>query len=139
MRISDWSSDVCSSDLLAHEARNAAGGTACLRRFGKGSPLIDFRLPCGAGIDVVIDPQPDRPAIEALVNQLDRRRSARLSVSTPAMPMPFVRHYRPELRVVILVSGPEAQALPPQANAFGLQTELMQPRNAAGGADRKST
>src|SRR3546814_13398143 len=45
----------------------------------------------------------------------------------------FVRHYRPELRVVILGSGPEAQALAHQANAFGLQTELMQPRNAAGG------
>src|SRR3546814_5793830 len=48
------------------------------------------------------------------------------------MPMPCVRHYRPELRVVILCSGPEAQALAHQANAFGLQTELMQPRNAAG-------
>src|SRR3546814_14684520 len=37
--------DGCLEAQLAHEARNAAGGTACLRRFGKGSPLIDFRLP----------------------------------------------------------------------------------------------
>src|SRR3546814_1980127 len=58
--------DGCLEAQLAHEARKAAGGTACLRRFGKGSPLIDYRLPCGAGIDVVIDPQSDRTAIEVL-------------------------------------------------------------------------
>src|SRR3546814_11953352 len=57
--------DGCLEAQLAHEARNAAGGTACLRRFGKGSPLIDFRLPCGAGIAVVFDPQPYRAEIEA--------------------------------------------------------------------------
>src|SRR3546814_16406216 len=127
MRISDWSSDVCSSDLLAHEARNAAGGTACLRRFVKGSPLIDFRLPCGASIDVVIDPQPDRLAIEALVNQLYRRRSARLSVSTPAIPMTLLRHSCPDLSFVILGIGHDATALALMTHAFGLTTELMTP------------
>src|SRR3546814_11272641 len=55
--------DGCLEAQLANEARNAAGGTDCLRRFGKGSPLIDFRLPCGAGTDLVIHSNSDPPAI----------------------------------------------------------------------------
>src|SRR3546814_16558054 len=82
--------DGCLEAQLAHEARHAAGGTACLRRFGKGSPLIDFRLPCGGGSDVVIDPQTDRPAMDALSNQLTHRRSARLAASNTELQRRFV-------------------------------------------------
>src|SRR3546814_2291038 len=44
MRISDWSSDVCSSDLL-HALRAAAAGIAALRHRGTAHP---GRRPLGA-------------------------------------------------------------------------------------------
>src|SRR3546814_17933759 len=47
MRISDWSSDVCSSDLAFGEARQYP----VLRRF----PIVDSRMGIGRGRDLVGD------------------------------------------------------------------------------------
>src|SRR3546814_11098190 len=90
MRISDWSSDVCSSDLnladgcleaeLANQSAQAAiEGCARIVRYGKGSPFIDFRLPCGAGIDILVDPLPDRRQVKSTLTALKRRESAVIS------------------------------------------------------------
>src|SRR3546814_14830542 len=40
MRISDWSSDVCSSDLGAREGEGIPGGAATSLRTGKGESLV---------------------------------------------------------------------------------------------------
>src|SRR3546814_1286592 len=51
MRISDWSSDVCSSDLIGHDAR--VPGARC-RRFASSSPEAREGRPRGSqGDDVV--------------------------------------------------------------------------------------
>jgi xanthine/CO dehydrogenase XdhC/CoxF family maturation factor len=34
------------------------GGDVLLQRYGRGSPIIDFRLPCGGGLDILLDPRP---------------------------------------------------------------------------------
>src|SRR3546814_6947621 len=44
MRISDWSSDVCSSDLIERIARAAYTWTALLAIFGWGQVLLDRRF-----------------------------------------------------------------------------------------------
>ncbi len=51
--------DNCLQNEMATQATTAArDGNTKLLRYGKGSPFIDFRLPCGSGLDILIDPNP---------------------------------------------------------------------------------
>src|SRR3546814_15046495 len=64
MRISDWSSDVCSSDLFVHEPRNLflptglarQTGPARAERFADASPLRPRAWISGNAIEVRIEP-----------------------------------------------------------------------------------
>src|SRR6187431_2605550 len=69
--------DGCLEKQLASEVAVATGPV--VKRFGAGSELIDFRLPCGSGLDVLIDPEPDRAACGAAVDQLDSRAETTLA------------------------------------------------------------
>src|SRR6478752_10112731 len=63
--------DGCLEKQLASAVAAATGPV--VKRFGAGSELIDFRLPCGGGLDVLIDPAPDAAACRAAAARLDRR------------------------------------------------------------------
>ncbi len=122
--------DGCLERALAAEA--AIGGAARVLRYGEGSPFVDIRLPCGSGVEVLIDPAPDRAAIAATVDALTARRPATLRTGdTPQGP--FTRHYLPPLRLVVCGSGPEAVALDRLARAQGLSAELLLPLGEDGG------
>src|SRR6187399_3688320 len=66
--------DGCLEKQLASEIARATGPV--VKRFGAGSELIDFRLPCGSGLDVLIDPEPERALCRAAVERLDCREEA---------------------------------------------------------------
>src|SRR5690606_26687365 len=86
--------DGCLEKQLASEI--AVATSSMVKRFGAGSELIDFRLPCGSGLDVLIDPDPDRAACCAAMEQLERREAT-------ALPLPSgqlsARGYIPALRL----------------------------------------
>src|SRR3546814_20203831 len=118
MRISDWSSDVCSSDLnladgcleaeLANQSAQAAiEGCARIVRYGKGSPFIDFRLPCGAGIEILVDPLPDRRQVKSTLTALKRRESDVISFADRGSRVKGT--YLPPFRMLNLCSGTEWQ------------------------------
>ncbi len=48
-------------------------GKPKLLRYGKGSPYLDIRLPCGSGLDVFIQPMRDAALIEDMSERLGRR------------------------------------------------------------------
>ena len=53
--------DKCLDEELASQALAAmAEGETRMLRYGQGSPFVDFRLPCGSGLDIWIEPAPDR-------------------------------------------------------------------------------
>ena len=110
--------DGCLERQLATEV--LSGGERRVMRFGAGSPLIDFRLPCGSGLDILIDPAPDRAACAAAVDLLDARHEA-------ALPLPLgplgERRYIPALRLVLFGEGPELDALVTLGQAAGLTVE----------------
>ena len=116
--------DGCLERQLASEIEAAAGqGVPAIRRFGAGSRQIDFRLPCGSGIDVLIDPAPDRDACRRAVAALDDRRCA--SLPLPGAPDGLaVRHFIPPLRLLVFGEGPEQGALLHLAAAAGVTVEL---------------
>jgi xanthine dehydrogenase accessory factor len=115
--------DNCLNAELAGQARIAAEeGTPRVLRYGKDSPFIDFRLPCGSGLDVLVDPAPDRAALQACVAELDARHEAGLAL--PTVPGQLrQRNYIPALRLLVLGAGAECEALETLAIAQGLAVE----------------
>jgi xanthine dehydrogenase accessory factor len=109
--------DGCLEKQLASEI--AAAREPVVKRFGAGSELIDFRLPCGSGLDVLIDPEPDRAACLAAVATLDAR--AEVVLPLPAAQLPE-RRYIPALRLQLFGEGPELAALLTLAEAAGIET-----------------
>jgi xanthine dehydrogenase accessory factor len=108
--------DDCLEKQLASEIAAADGPV--VKRFGAGSELIDFRLPCGSGLDVLIDPGPDRTACRAAVECLDRREAATLPLPCPQLPE---RRYIPALSLQLFGEGPELEALVALARAAGVE------------------
>lgn len=124
-------SDGCLEAELARQAELARSeGQALRRRYGAGSAFIDFRLPCGAGVDLLIDPQPDRAAIAAVLAALDRRETATLALGE------VVIDYLPRLRIVAMGAGPELTALGGLARAFGAQFEAFAPAGGLSSAQQ---
>lgn len=112
-------SDGCLEQQLARDGREAT--VAEVRRYGSGSPLIDFRLPCGGGLDVLIDPQPDRAACKAAVEALAERRPAAL-VLAPNGLLPE-RSYIPALAVRAFGEPAELAPFVAIARAAGIAVE----------------
>ena len=73
-------------------------------RYGAGSGKIDFRLPCGGGLDVLLDPAPDRAACRAAMLALAGRSPADLALPHNAF-LPR-RRYLPSLRLAVFGEGP---------------------------------
>lgn len=122
-------SDGCLEKALATEA--LASGEARVLRYGQGSPFLDIRLPCGSGIEVMVDPAPDRAALAAARAELLARNPADLAIGrTPQGP--FVRRFLPKLRLVVLGSGPEVTALVRLARAQGIDCLVGAPAGEPG-------
>jgi xanthine dehydrogenase accessory factor len=120
--------DGCLERELASQCELARRENAPrLLRYGRGSPFIDFRLPCGSGLDIVADPNPDRAALIRVVEMLEARGPARLALPVKRPGLMRERHYLPELRLMLLGSGPEVTALAQLAAAFGLSPEVAAP------------
>jgi xanthine dehydrogenase accessory factor len=128
-RVGDMA-DKCLDEELASQALAAMGpGKPRLLRYGQGSPFVDFRLPCGAGLDIHIDPAPDRAALARCVNELEARREAMLPLDLPDEAAPELlreRRYMPRLRLVLLGAGAECAALVRLAEAQGVDVEWRQ-------------
>lgn len=117
--------DNCLNEELASQAKTAMeAGEAKVLRYGAGSPFIDFRLPCGAGLDILVDPAPDRNALAACVAQLEARQSTSLALPIDSDDgLLTSRCYIPSPRFVILGSGSECPALVRLAEAQGITAD----------------
>jgi xanthine dehydrogenase accessory factor len=117
-------SDGCLERQLASDAAMTDG--PMLRRYGRGSPIVDFRLPCGGGLDILIDPKPDRAALQAAAGDLAARREAKLDLPLPPGTNEALlarRAYVPNLRVLLFGEGPEYSAFAHLATALGAEVE----------------
>ena len=118
----------CLEAALTEEAMGAirAGRNRTLR-YGVGSPYIDVRLPCGGGIDLVVDAAPDMGVLERAVALGNARKpfalafdplstSTSLRLLEQAAPYAgsggeFVRRFDPGLRLVLAGRGWEIVAM----------------------------
>lgn len=114
-------SDGCLEQELASRARAGQGKPPQMLRYGQGSPFIDFRLPCGSGLDILVDCAPDRAALGAVIAALDRRQAASLPLPAGAASLLPARPYKPSLHLVICGSGPELTWLDRLASGYGVR------------------
>ncbi len=123
--------DGCLEAQLVAEARQI--DRPVVRHYGRGSEQIDFRLPCGSAIHILIDPAPDRSAIAGVARALADRRPAVLALPLPATgEAGMLRHrpYAPDLQIVALGAGPELDALSHLARAAGVEIRPLNPYSA---------
>jgi xanthine dehydrogenase accessory factor len=125
--------DGCLEAALIKEATAAqADGKPRLLRYGRGSPFIDIRLPCGGGLDILVDPAPDRATVSEVLAKMEQRASTSLSLPLPegaANGLISTRHYLPPARLIILGEGPEVEALAGLSGAMGLPIETRSTRD----------
>ncbi|WP_054132665.1 XdhC family protein [Novosphingobium sp. AAP1] len=121
--------DVClERQLVGDLAQMAPGVVPALQRYGRGSPIIDFRLPCGGGLDILLDPAPDRAALAQVVQALDARQPASLPLPVPGDAPPHLlraRPYIPALSLVLLGEGAELTATAALARTMGIATQVF--------------
>ncbi|RKF21726.1 XdhC family protein [Altericroceibacterium spongiae] len=139
--------DGCLEAQLVTEVQNArAEGKPRVVRFGAGSPAIDFRLPCGSGLDILVDPAPDRAACRQAADAIRERREASLPLKLPDGSAPDLlreRHYIPSLKLILFGEGPELTSLSLLAEASGLECDVYSRddphRLSLGGAPEDAT
>ncbi|MEZ5708929.1 MAG: XdhC family protein [Blastomonas sp.] len=118
----DMADNCLNSELAAQSQLAMADRKVRLLRYGKGSPFVDFRLPCGSGLDILIDPRPDRQMLQRARDDLEARRPASLPLPLPpqaSSPM-AERRFMPALRLLVMGSGAECDALARLAEAQGI-------------------
>ncbi|SMQ69449.1 xanthine dehydrogenase accessory factor [Altererythrobacter xiamenensis] len=112
-------SDGCLEAQIASDIASARD--ARVIRYGHGSSTIDFRLPCGGGLDILLQPHPDRLACRQAVRKLNARKKASLDLPFPS-PL-FARTYLPSLRLVAFGEGAELEMFATVARAMGLEID----------------
>ncbi|MBO6529108.1 MAG: XdhC family protein [Erythrobacter sp.] len=113
--------DGCLESQLASDMMQCAQRRVV--RYGRGSSRIDFRLPCGGGLDILLDPAPDRGACRAALEALQARRPARLALEG-ASPL-LTRNYLPSLKLVVLGEGPELESVASLCSAMRIDVEAF--------------
>ncbi|MDZ4760088.1 MAG: XdhC family protein [Alphaproteobacteria bacterium] len=115
----------CLEAALTEEARSAMGeGNNRTLRYGRGSPYIDVRLPCGGGIDLAVDVNLNAGVLAQAItigqarkpfalafDPASKRASLRLVENADTASQGFVRQFRPRLRIVLAGRGWEIVAM----------------------------
>jgi len=134
----------CLEQALTEEAQLAIReGTNRVLRYGRGSPYLDVRLPCGGGIDLHVDASPDLDLLRKAValgrarktyslafDPSSPRSSLRLLDSDDAKPREFVRQFEPRLRIVLAGRGWEIVAMSQMAQTSNVELVVASQEHA---------
>jgi len=112
------SSGCLDQDIATQSLETLRTGQTREVRYGKGSPYIDLRLPCGGGLDVLFVPRPNEPMLRSVCETLERRQLAELNLGDHR----FI--YSPKLRLMIFGQTQEADRLVEMAKTSNLDVEL---------------
>lgn len=124
------------ADVSIHARKVLQTGEPIQLVYGRGSPFVDTRLPCGGRLDLLVERfAADDPVIGALRTASRDRRAVTLvsdgrhrrltegAISEPGA----VRTYAPEQRLVVIGADPFAMAMAQQGLAQGWGVTLVRP------------
>lgn len=143
--VGSFSGGCIEAAVVAEAIGTLADGRARLVRFGAGSPYLDIRLPCGGGIDLLFNPDPDPDVIAEALSRHDRREAAALRLADDGVFSAaisegdragwrddgFYLRYAPTLRVVAIGQGEELTALARLAASLGADVSVLSPDGRA--------
>jgi xanthine dehydrogenase accessory factor len=116
-------------------------------RYGAGSPYLDIRLPCGGGVDLLFQPDPDPDTIRRACGLLEQRRpfsliqnelgGLSLILDAPKSTAgweedDFISWYAPSLKIVVIGHGAESLALVQLGLPYGAGVQLLTPDERLG-------
>lgn len=128
--------------IAAEVVAIAAAGRDRIIRFGRGSPFIDIRFPCGGGVDLLIHAAPDPALLKAATERADRRHpfairfdpgQSRATLVEDAAPTTgwvgeiFLRRYLPRTRLLLAGRGADFEVMARVAAAAEFDLHLMTP------------
>lgn len=79
-RIGTLSSGCIEKDIALHALATLKSGVPKSVRYGRGSPFIDIKLPCGGGLDILLVPRPDRMVLGRITKSRAKRIPCTLSI-----------------------------------------------------------
>ena len=132
--------------VVAEAVEAIAAGVPRVTRFGKGSPYIDIRLPCGGGVDLHFQPLLDADLVHQALSALAERRAFTLDLSITARPprlsdgwhpsrwipdqgRALVGHW-PDPRVLIVGHGAAVAKLAALGRVWGADISVLTPDTA---------
>lgn len=144
-RYAGYLSGGCLEESVALEAKAAlAEGKNRLVRYGKGSPYVDIRLPCGSGLDIYVDQSVSAEDVARMATlRRERRpfvRATDLTAHTSTvrewaaegrLPQSgrkdnvFERVYTPPLQLLLLGNGPALVAIAALAETLGIELKIV--------------
>ena len=142
-RVGSLSSGCIEHDIALQAMRAQAEGHPTVVSYGEGSPYVDIRLPCGGGMDVLLLPDPDRKALQSLVEHHDARTTCTLVIDiqsgamTTTLDTDTARHagqfhlkIEPDILFNIFGSGIEASTFAALVQTVGYPGVLLSPDDA---------
>ncbi|MEM1363182.1 MAG: XdhC family protein [Pseudomonadota bacterium] len=120
-------SNGCIDRDIQLQAENAlSSGTRRILHYGAGSPFMDLTLPCGGGLKLLLDPDPDTNALKKAHSLLSKRQEARLEFTPPdGSPMQFI--YGPKPRLALAGRGSVFRAMAETGHGAGFDLMLYSP------------
>ena len=124
--------------IIAEAQARLAAGANRLLRYGKGSPYIDIRLPCGSGIDVFFDVHLGVADIRRIVDANAARETAWLAFDFAALrattgtgdapqDADYLRHCVPVTRILAVGKGPLLPLIAKLASIAEFEVSVMSP------------
>lgn len=139
-RVGTLSSGCIESDIELHAAEVLKNGAPRQIRYGRNSPFVDIRLPCGGGLDILLVPEPNRTVLANLCREQAARRPATLRINPATGDMnlgeprksettksAFFVRLLPDIRFLVFGKGPEASTFSGLVQASGFPNLLISP------------
>ncbi len=115
----------CAEQAIAdHGVSAIQSGQSVTHRYGLDSPFFDIQLPCGSGIDVLIDVNQREDALRNIVDQIENGVPYEQTLDHGSGDS-FTKVYLPTPRLLIVGQGPIVANLAGLANESGFDTCLV--------------
>lgn len=114
-------------DIQEHGKAALGAKSARVLHYGAGSPFLDLTLPCGGALKLLLDPNPDRAALQKAHTILLQRRQAELSFPLPGKSEQTCFRYSPIPRVLLAGRGSVFRATAKTVRTAGFELRAMSP------------
>lgn len=137
-RVGTLSSGCIEEDIALHAITALEAGQPRKLRYGRGSPFMDIKLPCGGGLEILLLPRPDREVLGRLAARRAAREATTLIIKPQSGALTLSDHgetgasgtaynvrFLPDIRFLVFGKGPEAGTFSALVQSTGYPNILL--------------